>query len=143
MNRIISTQKLATLNFKLLNNTIRNVTQQTNQQLDDLLKNLQIEVRGHDPKVLESYLTFVSMVANELDIKKSLTGYKPDNGIKKELDGRFIERWTLLRSKFGNKKHRRQYEMRTHFNEMNFEQLTGSTCDTFLEYIERNLPEGI
>lgn len=26
---------------------------------------------------------------------------------------------------------------------MNFHKLTGSTLDTFLEYIERNLPEGV
>lgn len=26
---------------------------------------------------------------------------------------------------------------------MNFHKLTGSTADTFLEYIQRNLPEGV
>lgn len=26
---------------------------------------------------------------------------------------------------------------------MNFHKLTGSTLDTYLEYIERNLPEGV
>ena len=50
---------------------------------------------------------------------------------------------TILRSRFVHKKHRTQYEVRTYFRFMNFHRLTGSTADTFLEYIERNLPEGV
>lgn len=53
------------------------------------------------------------------------------------------ERMTLLKSVHIYKKHRVQYEVRTHFRYMNFHKLTGSTLDTFLEYIERNLPEGV
>ncbi len=56
---------------------------------------------------------------------------------------RFIERWTLLKSRFSNRKHLRQYEMRTHFKNIQFENLTGSTADTLLEYLQRNLPEGV
>jgi small subunit ribosomal protein S10 len=33
--------------------------------------------------------------------------------------------------------------MRTYFRFLNFLKLTGSTADTFLEYIQRNLPEGV
>jgi small subunit ribosomal protein S10 len=33
--------------------------------------------------------------------------------------------------------------MRTYFREFEFKHLTGSTCDTLLEFIQRNLPEGI
>lgn len=36
-----------------------------------------------------------------------------------------------------------QYEFRTYFRFMQFHRLTGSTADTFLEYIQRNLPEGV
>lgn len=50
---------------------------------------------------------------------------------------------TLLRSCFVNKKCRVQYEVRTYYRYMNFHRLTGSTADTFLEYLERNLPEGV
>lgn len=53
------------------------------------------------------------------------------------------ERYTILKSAFVHKKHRVQYEVRTYFHFMNFHRLTGSTLSTFLEYIERNLPEGI
>lgn len=42
-----------------------------------------------------------------------------------------------------HKKHRVQYEIRTYYKFMNFHRLTGSTLSTFLEYIERNLPEGV
>jgi small subunit ribosomal protein S10 len=50
---------------------------------------------------------------------------------------------TLLKSVHIYKKHRVQYEIRTYFRFMRFNKLTGSTMDTFLEYIERNLPEGV
>jgi small subunit ribosomal protein S10 len=50
---------------------------------------------------------------------------------------------SLLKSVHIYKKHQVQYEIRTHFRVMRFEKLTGSTADTFLEYVERNLPEGV
>lgn len=53
------------------------------------------------------------------------------------------ERYVLLKSAFVHKKHRVQYEIRTYFHFMHFHRLTGSTLSTFLEYIERNLPEGV
>lgn len=53
------------------------------------------------------------------------------------------ERLTLLKSVHIYKKHRVQYEIRTYFRFMQFLRLTGSTANTFLEYIQRNLPEGV
>lgn len=53
------------------------------------------------------------------------------------------DRMTLLKSVFIYKKHRVQYEVRTHFRHMHFHKLTQSTLETFLEYVERNLPEGV
>ncbi|PSN41613.1 28S ribosomal protein S10 [Blattella germanica] len=53
-----------------------------------------------------------------------------------------LERLTLLKSVHIYKKHRVQYEFRTYFRFMQFLRLTGSTTDTFLEYIQLNLPEG-
>lgn len=50
---------------------------------------------------------------------------------------------TLLKSKHVHKKHRVQYEIRTYFRFLDFLKLTGSTADTFLEYAQRNLPEGV
>lgn len=53
------------------------------------------------------------------------------------------ERYTLLRSAAMHKKHRVQYEIRTYFKFLHLHKLTGSTLSTYLEYIERNLPEGV
>lgn len=53
------------------------------------------------------------------------------------------ERYTILKSAFVHKKHRVQYEIRTYFHFLNLHRLTGSTLSTYLEYIERNLPEGV
>jgi len=56
---------------------------------------------------------------------------------------RHIKRISVLRSSFVKKKYMVQYEWRTYFRVMQFKHLTGSTADTFLEYIERNVPEGV
>lgn len=48
-----------------------------------------------------------------------------------------------MRSIHVNKKCRVQYEFRTYFHFVQFLRLTGSTADTFLEYLQRNLPEGV
>ncbi|CAF1043208.1 unnamed protein product [Rotaria sordida] len=100
---------------------------------DELYKRLCVEVRGHDPAVLESYERFVRLVSTELDIQL----------VNVENPLFFTERWTLLRSKFAKKKYWREYEIRTYYKKFHFKHLTGSTADTFLEYVQRNLPEGI
>ena len=53
------------------------------------------------------------------------------------------ERYTVLKSVHIYKKHRVQYEFRTYFSFVQYSRLTGSTADTLLEYVERNLPEGV
>merc|ERR1719443_937966 len=53
------------------------------------------------------------------------------------------ERKTLLKAAYVNKAHRVQYEMRTFYHFMTLKHMTGSTADTYLEYIQRNLPEGV
>jgi small subunit ribosomal protein S10 len=128
----------------LISNSIRNLTSTTtsiaqtensesDENVDDLYKRVLVKVRGHDPAVLESYRKFVEMTARELHV----------NLHEVREPHKFIERWTLLKSRFSNRKHMRQYEMRTYFKEFEFKHLTGSTCDTLLEYIQRNLPEGV
>ncbi|KAI6194190.1 Cysteine protease [Aphelenchoides besseyi] len=54
-------------------------------------------------------------------------------------------RWLqwALRSKFAHKKNKLHYETRTYIKQMDVRNLTGSTASTFLEYIERNIPEGV
>ncbi|KAH8382214.1 hypothetical protein KR009_002370, partial [Drosophila setifemur] len=101
---------------------------------DKLFSKLEIELRGIDPAVLKSYTWFATTAAEHLGIEKGKC-WSPRKA--------HHERMTLLKSVHIYKKHRVQYEVRTHFRYMNFHKLTGSTLDTFLEYIERNLPEGV
>ena len=52
-------------------------------------------------------------------------------------------RKTLLKSAHIYSKHRTQYEIRTYFSSIKLKNITGSTMSTYLEYIQRNLPEGV
>ncbi|XP_021570427.1 28S ribosomal protein S10, mitochondrial isoform X2 [Carlito syrichta] len=99
---------------------------------DTLYKRLSILVKGHDKAVLDSYEYFAMLAAKELGI--SIKVHEPP---------RKIERFTLLKSVHIFKKHRVQYEMRTLYRCLELEHLTGSTADVYLEYIQRNLPEGV
>lgn len=112
-----------------------NHVNQTDER-DDLYKRVVIEVRAHDRSVLDSYEKFVKLAS------EGLTDRAARVLTQDRTKARFIERWTLLKSRFGNRKHMRQYEMRTYTREFELTYLTGSTCDTLLEYIQRNLPEG-
>ncbi|XP_025419901.1 28S ribosomal protein S10, mitochondrial [Sipha flava] len=105
-----------------------------NDQLDKLYKTIEFECRGNDPAVLRSYTQFATMAANELGIQigKCWSPRKAHH-----------ERYTLLRSIHVHKKCRVQYEVRTWFRFIHFHKLTGSTAETFLEYTQRNLPEGV
>lgn len=105
----------------------------TTTETDDLYKKVIVKVCGHDPTVLASYEKFVRATSNELNL----------NLKEVRTPHRFIERWSVLKSRFSQRKHMRQYEMRTHFKEFEFIHLTGSTCSTLLEYIQRNLPTGV
>ncbi|KAG6449055.1 28S ribosomal protein S10, mitochondrial [Manduca sexta] len=102
-------------------------------ELDKLYKRVELEMRGIDPAVLLSYSWFCVAAASHLGIEvtKSWAQRKADK-----------ERHTLLRCVHIYKKNKVQYEIRTYFRFIHLQRLTGSTCDTFLEYIERNLPEG-
>ncbi|XP_075986648.1 mitochondrial ribosomal protein S10 [Anticarsia gemmatalis] len=102
-------------------------------ELDKLYKRVELEMRGIDPAVLLSYSWFCVAAASHLGIEvtKSWALRKAEK-----------ERHTLLRCVHIYKKHRVQYEIRTYFRFIHLQRLTGSTCDTYLEYIQRNLPEG-
>ncbi|XP_026323099.1 28S ribosomal protein S10, mitochondrial [Hyposmocoma kahamanoa] len=106
---------------------------QSNLELDKLYKRVELEMRGIDPAVLLSYSWFCVAAASHLGIEvtRSWALRKAEK-----------ERHTLLRAVHIYKKHKVQYEIRTYFRFIHLQRLTGSTCDTYLEYIERNLPEG-
>ncbi|XP_029162766.1 28S ribosomal protein S10, mitochondrial [Nylanderia fulva] len=101
---------------------------------DKLYKKIEIEVRGNDPAVLKSYGEFAVMAANYLNINVC-RNTAPRKAIH--------ERWTVLKSAHVHKVHRVQYEIRTYYRYLDFLKLTGSTADTFIEYLQRNLPEGV
>ncbi|XP_070151007.1 small ribosomal subunit protein uS10m [Polyergus mexicanus] len=101
---------------------------------DKLYKKIEIEVRGNDPAVLKSYGKFAMIAANHLNIT-ICRNLAPRKAIH--------ERWTVLKSAHVHKKHRVQYEIRTYYRYLDFLKLTGSTADTFIEYLQRNLPEGV
>ncbi|KAG7461050.1 hypothetical protein MATL_G00205910 [Megalops atlanticus] len=100
---------------------------------DQLYQKVSVLVKGHDRAVLDSYEFFATLAAQELGISIGKVFEPPKN----------IERMTLLKSVHIFKKHRVQYEMRTHYRCIELEHVTGSTAEVYLEYIQRNLPEGV
>jgi len=105
----------------------------TFEETERLLASMTLKVRGADEAVLDSYTQFVTRAANVLQL--DITG-------KITLPTHFEKR-TLLKSPHIYKKHRAQYELRTHGRMVQIRQVTGSSADIFLEYIQRNLPEGV
>lgn len=101
---------------------------------DKLYKTIELELRSADPAVMKSYEKFVRSAAGHLGIPigEVVDAKKPS-----------YQRYTLLKSVFVHRKHLVQYEIRTHYKWIQLHKLTGSTADTFLEYVERMLPEGV
>jgi len=101
---------------------------------DKLYEQIDVEIKAHQPDVLKSYSFFATQAASALDINILESWPEPEpHKVRK----------TLLRSAFVVKKSRVQYEFRTYYHMMKFGHLTESTAITFLEYIQRNLPEGV
>nr|XP_019558113.2 28S ribosomal protein S10, mitochondrial-like [Aedes albopictus] len=101
---------------------------------DKLYSRVELQMKGIDPEVMKSYAYFAKTAAEHLDIEV---------GKHWALRKAVKDRLTLLKSVHIYKHHRVQYEVRNYYRFMHFHKLTGSTLDTFLEYIERNLPEGV
>ncbi|XP_021708202.1 28S ribosomal protein S10, mitochondrial [Aedes aegypti] len=101
---------------------------------DKLYSRVELQMKGIDPEVMKSYAYFAKTAAEHLDIEV---------GKHWALRKAVKDRLTLLKSVHIYKHHRVQYEIRNYYRFMHFHKLTGSTLDTFLEYIERNLPEGV
>ncbi|KAM7367843.1 hypothetical protein PAMP_014114 [Pampus punctatissimus] len=103
------------------------------EEPDTLFQRVSVLVKGHDRAVLDSYEFFTTMAAKELGIAIGKVFEPPKE----------MERLTLLKSIHIFKKHRAQYEMRTHYRCIELTHITGSTLRVYLEYIQRNLPEGV
>ena len=98
-----------------------------------LFRAIDVLVKGHERSVLNSFMTFMIVSARHLDID-----------IAGQLTPKFIaDRSTFLKSIYVHKKHRVQYERRTHRLVLQLQYLTCSTANTYLEYIERNIPAGV
>jgi len=130
----------ATKNFKglaPLHNVSNPITSDaeslTAEDAERLLSLLTLKVRGSDPAVLDSYTQFMRRAATVLNLDVSGKVILPMH----------IEKRTLLKSPHIFKKHRYQYELRTHARMLQVRELTGDTSDIFLEYIQRNIPEGV
>ncbi|XP_034556109.1 probable 28S ribosomal protein S10, mitochondrial [Notolabrus celidotus] len=103
------------------------------EEPDTLFQRVSLLVKCHDKAVLDSYEFFATMAAKELGITINKV-FEPTKD---------IERLTLLKSVHIFKKHRVQYEMRTHYRCIELSHLTGSTARVYIEYVQRNLPEGV
>lgn len=103
------------------------------QQKDKLYSRLEVELKGIEPEVMKSYAWYAQKSAEHLGIQvgKCYAARKPEK-----------DRWTVLKSVHVHSKHLVSYEVRTYYRFLNFHNLTQSTLETFLEYIQRNLPEG-
>uniref|UniRef100_A0A183BW29 Small ribosomal subunit protein uS10m n=1 Tax=Globodera pallida TaxID=36090 RepID=A0A183BW29_GLOPA len=114
-------------------------------KLDKLFEKINVEVRGHDFTVLKSYTLFVMNMCQTLDIHFSSRDRALMNTDHSKVNRPKYKRWIqwLLRSKFVKKKYKLHYETRTYLMEFDVHHLTGSTASAFLEYIERNTPEGV
>ncbi len=99
-----------------------------------LFPRLHLELRAHQPAVLKSYAWFICEAAKHLEVPVTLSEGEPEA---------HKTRKTLLKSVFVHSKHRVQYEMQTYFWTVRAANITESTKDTFLEYVQRNLPEGV
>ncbi|XP_037541424.1 probable 28S ribosomal protein S10, mitochondrial [Nematolebias whitei] len=103
------------------------------EEPDTLIQKVAVLVKGHDRAVLDSYEFFATMAAKELGIS-----------IGKISEPRYqLDRLTVLKSIHIYKKHRVQYEMRTYYRCIELLHVTGCTAQVYLEYIQRNLPEGV
>ena len=70
---------------------------------DKLFKQIDLEVRAHEPAVLKSYSWFLNAAAKELGVTVDRS-WAPEEPHK--------QRKTLLKAAYVNKAHRVQYEMR-------------------------------
>ena len=98
-----------------------------------LYTKINVKVKGSDYAVLDSYCRYLITAAKVLGIDISGRVALPTR----------VQKYTVLKSPHIYKKHRVQYEVRTHSRLMQVKKITGTTADVFLEYTQRNLPEGV
>lgn len=105
----------------------------SNEEVKSLL--LTLKVRGSDEDVLDSYTQFMRRAATVLSLNVSGNIIVP----------RPIEKHALLKptSPYISKTHHMPYKPPSHDRMLQVRELTGETADIYVEYIRRNLPEGV
>merc|ERR1719427_698924 len=103
------------------------------ENFDTLISVLTLKVRSMDDAVLKSCMTYMKSSAKQLGLKLTNEVQLPKH----------IEKRTLLSSPFIFKKHHQQYEIRTYGRMLELSKLTKESADIYLEYIQRNIPEGV
>jgi len=119
---------------QLSNKNTGNSRSDDESNIDKLYKTVELEILAYEPSVLDSYQWFVLTAAHHLNLTVGKCWSPP-------LSDKY--RFNVLKSAFVHKKHQVHYEVRTHHRFITLHKMTGSTADTFLEYIQRNLPEGV
>jgi len=102
--------------------------------MERLNRRVHLEIRAHDSMVLKSYITFLKTSCEHLRLEiESVETAIP------------YLRWIqpCLRAKFAAKKYKLHYETRTYINRMTVARVTGSTAECWLEYVQRQIPEGV
>ncbi|EDQ85320.1 uncharacterized protein MONBRDRAFT_34344 [Monosiga brevicollis MX1] len=92
-----------------------------------------IRMEGYNHAVLDSYVTFLERAARELGI--SCTGRIPLPTHKR--------RETVLKSPHVYKQHRVQFDIATHARLFQMRNLSHSTLNTYLTYVQHHLPPGV
>jgi small subunit ribosomal protein S10 len=120
----------------------------TVEEADRLFRRIHVETRGHDKAVLKSYTTFLQVrerVALIDDVNLLQASCRCLSICVDRIENLPYVRWVqpCLRSKFAGKKYKLHYETRTYINRLHLANVTGSTASTWLEYVQRNVPEGV
>jgi len=100
---------------------------------DRLLSAVVLKVRSMDDAVLKSYIQFMESSAQQLGLNVAAVLRLPHH----------VEKRTLLASPHIYNKHRKQYETRTYARMLELKDVTGDAADIYLEYVQRNIPEGV
>ena len=92
-----------------------------------------LELYGHDRAVLTSYIKYVRYAAALLSLHCS-----PPVSYRRSID-----KYVVNKSPFKHGSYKAQYEIRVNQKALYLWNVTGTTADVFLEYIQRNLAAGL
>lgn len=104
-----------------------------NHQETRFYREIALEIYGYDRSVIASYVQYVRYAAARLDLHCSSPIVYP----------KITRKWSIIKSPFKFSFKRAEYELRRFQTALYLWNLTGTTADVFLEYVERNLAAGL